>query len=270
MFKRTVRPSARRARGRAAGWTAVLLALTTPAWAADGPVVLKAPADLIPGLAAMPQIAAPADDAERRINAAVKRLDTKALAAARDCKAQDGKNGSWERTVETPMRGPRFLSFVISDSMYCGGAHPNSSTMSIVYDLTTGAPVDWTTLLPASLTGTLALAEGAGGTKMVTLASKTLHELYLAGYRPRTGDPKSVDADKECREAVTETYDGQPPAMMAWLDAKAGGLAVQFDLAHVVQACADPVVIPTATLRRKGAQPLLTEAIEAAHAQAMK
>ena len=57
MSKRTVRPSVWRARGRAAGWTAVLLALATPAWAADGPVVLKAPADLILGLAAVPQIA---------------------------------------------------------------------------------------------------------------------------------------------------------------------------------------------------------------------
>ena len=53
--------------------------------------------------------------------------------------------------------------------------------------------------------------------------------------------------------------------MMAWLDARAGGLAVQFDLAHVVQACADPVVIPTATLRREGAQPILIKALEAAH-----
>lgn len=142
--------------------------------------------------------------------------------------------------------------------------------MSIVYDLTTGAPVDWTTLLSPSLTGTLALARGPGGIRMVTLASRKLHALYVAGYRPRTGDPKTDDADKECREAVAETDDGKPPAMMAWLDAKAGGLAVQFDLAHVVQACADAVVIPAAALRREGARPLLAVALEAAHAHAPK
>jgi hypothetical protein len=53
--------------------------------------------------------------------------------------------------------------------------------------------------------------------------------------------------------------------MSAWLDAKAGGLAVQPDLAHVVQACADPVVISTAALRQEGASPQLTDAIDAAH-----
>lgn len=270
MFKRNTRPSAWRASGRAAGWSAVLLALATPTWAGEGPAILKAPSDLTAGIAAMPQIAAPADDAERRINAAVKRLDAKALEAARECKSEGGQYDYWERAVDAPMRGPRFLSFVITDSWLCGGPHPNSNTMSIVYDLTTGAPVDWTTLLPASLTGKLALAEGPGRTRMVTLASKRLHALYLAGYRPKTAGSKTDDADKECREAVTETYDGQPPAMMAWLDAKAGGLAVQFDLVHAVQACADTVVIPVATLRREGAQPLLADALEAAHAQAVK
>lgn len=270
MYQRDFPLRGRRARRRVGGWGAVLLSLTAPAWAADGPVTLVASSDARPGIAAMPQIAAPADEAERRINAALKRLDARALKAEQACRAQGGKNSSWERSVQAPMRGPRFLSYVISDSWSCGGAHPSSNTMSIVYDLTTGAPVDWTTLLPASLTGKLALAEGPGGTKMVTLASGKLHALYLAGYRPKTGDPKADDADKECREAVAETYDGQPPAMMAWLDAKTGGLAVQFDLAHVVQACADPVVIPVAALRREGAQPLLAVALEAAHARAPK
>lgn len=54
--------------------------------------------------------------------------------------------------------------------------------------------------------------------------------------------------------------------MMAWLDAKVGGVAVQFDLPHVVQACADDVVIPTKTLREEGVQTVLIDAIEAAHA----
>ncbi|WP_457104392.1 hypothetical protein [Methylobacterium sp. P5_C11] len=222
--------------------------------------------DLAPGLAAMPQIEAPADDAERRINTALKRLDGKVRKAAGQCKAEGGVHSSWERGVQVPMRGPRFLSLVINDSWFCGGAHPDTATMSIVYDLTTGAPVDWTTLLPPALTGTIALADGADGTKMVTLASETLHALYRAGYRPKSGDPKRDGDDADCRAAVTETNDGKPPAMMAWLDVGAGGLAVQFDLAHVVQACADPVVIPLSTLQRDGAEPVLTGAIEAARA----
>ena len=66
------------------------------------------------------------------------------------------------------------------------------------------------------------------------------------------------------------TGSGAAPAMMAWLDAKAGGLAVEFDLAHAVQACADTVIIPTATLRREGAEPVLIDALDAAHNAALK
>ncbi len=36
--------------------------------------------------------------------------------------------------------------------------------------------------------------------------------------------------------------------MTVWLNATPAGLAVQYDLSHVVQACAVPVVIPVATL----------------------
>jgi hypothetical protein len=249
----------------AAGMGALVLAATGPSRAADRIVTLAVQPDVKPSIAAMPQIAAPVDDAERRINAALRRLDGAVRKAAQDCRVEGGSGSDWERTVRTPMRGPRFLSVEIVDSTFCGGAHPNVSTMAIVYDLTTGLPVDWTMLLPPGLTGKIALATGADGTKMVTLASSALHALYLKGYRRGAPDPKSEAGDAECREAVADTSSG-PPAMMVWLDAKTGGLAVQFDLAHVVQACADAVVIPTATLRREGAQPVLTDALAAAHA----
>lgn len=248
-----------------AGAAALVLALGGPIRAADRPVTVSGQPDLKPGIAAMPQIAAPADDAERRTNAALRRLDGNVRKAAQACRAGGGPNSSWERTVRTPMRGPGFLSVVLVDDTFCGGAHPNVSTMAIVYDLTSGAPVDWTALLPATLTGTVNLATGADGTKMVTLAAKALHALYLKGYRRGAAAAKAEGDDAACREAVADTSSGGPPAMMAWLDARAGGLAVQFDLAHVVQACADAVVIPTATLRREGAQPILIQALEAAH-----
>jgi hypothetical protein len=44
---------------------------------------------------------------------------------------------------------------------------------------------------------------------------------------------------------------------------------VQFDLPHVVHACAVPVVIPVATLRADGANSGLLDAIEAAHKEGM-
>lgn len=239
--------------------------LSAPAVAADRPVHLTVPPALAKDLSAMPPIAGPVDAAETGINAALRRLDAKVVKAAAECRTDGGKNSSWERTVDAAMRGPRFLSYAVTDNTYCGGAHPNVSTWSIVYDLASGAPVDWTTLLPASLTGTVALAEQAEGSKIVTLASKRLHALYLERYRPDTRGSKN-DADKDCREAVAETFDGNPPAMMVWLDAKEDGLALQFDLAHVVQACADRVLIPTSVLRSEGASATLIDAVDAAHA----
>ena len=159
-MNRTFETRAARSGGAArcsAGAAALALALCGPAWAADRPVTLTGQPDLKPGIAAMPQIAAPADDAERRINAALRRLDGNVRKAAQACRAEGGPNSSWERTIRTPMRGPGFLSVVIVDNAFCGGAHPNVSTMAIVYDLATGAPVDWTALLPATLTGTVSL-----------------------------------------------------------------------------------------------------------------
>ncbi len=214
----------------------------------------------------MPLIAGPQDEAERKINTALSRLDGTVRKAAAQCRAEGSKESSWERTVHVPMQGPRYVSYEIIDDAFCGGTHPNISIMSIVYDLTTGAPVDWTALLPLSLTGKLALTPGADGTKMVTMSGPTLYALYLTGYRPRSGDAKKDADDDECRGAVAETGDeGSAPGMMAWLDAKEDGLVIQFDLAYVVQACADNVTIPAAALRAIGAQPVLVEALTKAH-----
>ncbi len=161
------------------------------------------------------------------------------------------------------MHGPRVLSVEIVDDLVCGGAHPDIGLMAIVSDLTTGAPVDWTTLVSPALTGTVALGKGADGTRTVTLASETPHTLHLEGYRPETHDPeRDGDAGRQAATDMTLC----PHAMMAWLDAEAGGLAVRFDLVHVAPACTDAVVIPTAILRRPGARLVLTGTIEAAHA----
>lgn len=246
----------------AAAFVAGSLLFSPVGRAADRAVHLMVPPPVSKDVAAMPLIADPVDDAERRINTAVRRLDVNVRKAAADCKDSDGKPGDWQRSIDVPMRGPGYISFVITDSEFCGGAHPDSGTMSIVYDLRTGAPVDWTRLLPPTLTGKVTVQPQMDGTKMVTLASKHLHDLYLTGYHV---DGTAQD-QSDCKEAVQDGSD-DPPAMMVWLDAKAGGLAVQFDLAHAVQVCAAPVVIPVATLRAEGAQPALLDAIQAAHSK---
>jgi hypothetical protein len=235
-----------------------LLFAADGAAAADRVISLKIPSPLRPGIAAMPTIAAAKDEAERRINTALRRLDATMRKTTAGCTGPDGRRGEWERSVEAPMRGPGYLSLVVTDVITCAGRGPGIGVMSIVYDLTTGTPVDWTRLLPPDLTGKVALETGADGTRMVTLASTTLHALYLAGYRPG-------DVEPSCREAVSEPGAGAPPAMMVWPDAKAGGLVLQFNLPRAAQACSDPVVISSVTLRRHGADARLLAAIDAAH-----
>ena len=251
---------------RTATAAACLLATLGPGAAADRAVSLEVPPDLAKDLPAMPRIANPVDDAERRINAAVQRLDGAVRKAAGECLAEGGKHADYGRHIEVTMRGPRFLGYTMTDSAFCGGAHPNTGTSAIVYDLVSGAPVDWTALLPPALTGKVALQTEMDGSRMVSLSSKRLFDLYLKAYRPRTGQAKADADDDECREAVAMPNGDGPPAMTVWPDAKAGGLAVQFDLAHVVQACADVVVVPVATLTAEGANPVLTDAITAARA----
>lgn len=237
---------------------AILLAATAcAALAADRAVHLAVPPPVSKDIAAMPQIIDPADDAERRINVALKHLDGNVLRASRTC-----KGGDWQRSVDATMRGPGFLSLTVTDAWSCEGtAHPDSGTFSIVYDLTSGRPVDWTKLLPASLTGKMALEEQADGTKIVTLASKRLFDLYMAGYG--AGDPPDSDL-QECKDALVSQATDGPPGMMVWLDAKGGGLAVQVGLPHVVQACEEPVTIPASVLKTEGAQPALLKAFDGA------
>jgi hypothetical protein len=152
-------------------FAAAFVSLT--AQAADRAVHLQVRQPVLPDVAAMPLIAGPTDDAERRINTALQRLDATVRKAAGACKDSDGKSG-WQRSVDATMRGPGFVSLLITDTVDCGGAHPDSGVMAIVYDLRTGTPVDWTKLLPPGLTGVPSLDSGEDGTKTVRLASARL------------------------------------------------------------------------------------------------
>ena len=216
---------------------------------------------IAPGVSGYPRIAAPANAAERRINAALTRLDARARAAVRECLADGGRSQYWKRRVEPTMRGPEFVSYFVSDDYDCGGAYPPSGHAAIVYDLRTGAPVDWRVLLPERLTGMLGLDEGPDGVRVVTLASTRLTALYRARYRSDSGD---AELDASCHAAVVDPGMGEATAMLAWLDARQGALMLQFDLNHAMQACSAPVAIPLATLAEEGANPRLLAALRAA------
>jgi len=229
--------------------------------AAERIVGIQKPPPLGKDRDAYPRIVAPADEAERRINAAVARLDARLVKSVTECSKSGGRNADWTRTIVVTMRGPRYLSYTITDNAYCGGAHPDIGNTAIVYDLTTGAPVDWSQLLPPQLVGEQSLDETMDGTKMVALHSKRLHELYMQQYKLG-----GHAGDKDCIEAMEEAGADGPPSITPYLDAQAGGLGIEFDVAHAVEACAEQVVLPLATLRAEKAPELTLKAIEAAHA----
>ncbi len=233
----------------------LLAVLASAASAGEGPVTLRMSPPVAARLAAMPRIVRPADAAEARINAALGRLDRTVRQALAVCRSDPAHQAFWERTIQVPMRGPRFLSVVVVDDVDCGAQHPYASTMAAVYDLRTGRPVNWAALLPAELVAGQASGEGRDGTRTVRLTSSRLRDLFLRHY-----DHGEQDAASDCRNVVTRaTLDGF--AASVWLDGKHGSLVLQTDLAPFVQSCADPAYVPAATLSELGVRPYLVDAL---------
>jgi hypothetical protein len=231
-------------------WIALaLVSLTAAVRADDGSVGLTSPAALAKDVAAFPKLVAH-DAVAGRINASLVRLDQRVRKARADC--MTSKEADWSRSVEVTMRGPRYLSYLVSDSLFCGGAHPDASSFALVYDLTTGAPVDWAKLLPKPIVERASLDNSADGAKIGVVASKMLTALYIAGL--------DKDADPSCKGALSDT----DLSFVLWLDKQAKGLAMQtVSLPHALQACADVVTIGLPKLREIGVAPSLTEALAA-------
>ncbi len=234
---------------RAHCFFAALVALTGSAFAEDAPIALTAPAPLAQGVAAFPKLSAH-DAIAGKINAALVKLDQRVRKARAECLTS--KDADWSRSIAVTLRGPRYLSYLVSDSMDCGGAHPDASIFALVYDLKSGAPVDWAALLPKSLVERSSLETAADGASIGVVASKTLSALYVAGL--------GKDADPDCKDALSET----DLSFVVWPDAEAKGLDIEtISLPHVVQACADVVTIGVPKLRDLGVAPSLIEALEA-------
>jgi hypothetical protein len=229
--------------------------LAVPAVAADSGVQLTQMAAIPPDLAAFPRIAADTSDATARINRALAAADDRSRAFVKECAAQEGEGStSVMRTIRVTMRGPRYLSFVATDYFDCHGAHPDTDTVALVYELKTGAPVNWGALLPAALIGKAAIDTAGDGTRLGMASSAALQQLYLKGHK----------IDPDCVEPLSE------PGLefIFWPDAEQGGLAIQpASLPHVVAACGDSMTIPLARLRQLGAKAELLDAIQAAHDQ---
>lgn len=105
---------------------------------------------VVPGRQITPAVAT-------RINAILARSDYWAVEQSAGCTELQAEHhamrfpqsDNWQRDFAVTMRGPRFLSLVITDSYSCVGMpHPDDMTTALIFDLTTGQQVTWKGLLP--------------------------------------------------------------------------------------------------------------------------
>lgn len=216
------------------------------------------------GVDAWPLIVSPDTPAAQRVNDTLTQLNHQLAQSLHDCDAdyegwlkgvghsEDGQNqisADWLRTIKVTMGGPRFLSLVATDETFCGGAHPDSDVIAMVFDMTTGAPVDWTKMVAKSPVASVNSTTLSDGKTTGTLILPALQKISLAA------------ADADCKDV----FQGQQPFLM-WPDAKRGTLVAQpCDLPHVVQACAIEIHLTMDHARKLGFDESLLTAIEQAH-----
>lgn len=175
----------------------------------------------------------PGDDAINRALADLVREEsaTQCLADARDT---SGGEGEWSVTILPEVLTDRWLGVVIASGNFCGGAHPNYWQDRQAYDRQSGAlvdPIDWITSAGVMTEWLEPAAEGEERYAINTI-TPALQDLILSHW-PRTDDP---DGD-ECRDVARDPFGwdvGLAPA----------GLAFMPQLPHVVQACAETMVVP--------------------------
>jgi len=232
------------------------LVVTAVAYAGDEPVTLREAKPVAHGIAAFPKIVAkPGDAASARINHALEGADASVDRLAVDCNHYKG----WKRNVSVTMRGPRYLSLLAGDDWYCGGAYPDTDLTALVYDLSTGKPIDWATLFPANLVPKAEPTPGRGVSDPLYISSADLWDLYVKA--------SDTPGDEECNK-VRKDPSGLDSTLLMWPDAKEDGIALaatQFP--HVVKACGQPVTVSTAELRKLGVDATLLDAIDEAHAK---
>lgn len=205
----------------------------------------------------LPRIAAPANAATGRINAALAAADQAFESAAANCRASDA-HAEARRKVAVTARGPALFSVVATDVTTCGGAYPNTGTLALVFDLASGQFVDWTHLLPPGAKGT---RNGEAGTDAVlgTIAWAPLRRVYLHRYRAAPALVAAVGRDNTgtCAGAVAGDHD-----FILWPDTAAHALMAQpVGLPHVAAGCEVPVALDAGALKALGLAPVAIAAI---------
>lgn len=212
---------------------------------------------VLPGPAVSPRIAAMINAALTRDEAAAKKTALECRSDAKqeqpDLSASDVAD-SWQRSVDVTMRGPRFVSYTMGTTYSCGGAYMEiDRESSIVYDLTTGHPVNWLRLLPR-------------GTKAVT--GGDLGDGLPAGWLaiPYLQRRARQEAEPDCKDLFDTSY-GAEVSFEVYPDARDGVLVVSTpDLPHAMRNCETALTLHAADLQRFGAPPALPNAIAAAAA----
>jgi hypothetical protein len=222
--------------------------------------------ELRKGVDLWPLIVNPDNPAELRVNATLTQLNRRLAQALNDCDAEalnqskqmsdttkdrDSASGDWSREVQVTMAGPRFLSLIESEDWFCGGAYPDEEEMSLVFDMTTGAPVNWTEIVAKSA--------GASSSPYPVTDDNPIETLILPGLQKMN----IAAANKNCKNIFRE-----PESFIIWPDAMSDTLVAQpSDLPHVVQACAKKIVLTIEQARKLGFSESLLSAIEQAHRQ---
>jgi hypothetical protein len=240
---------------------AVVLTLAAPmsACAQDRSDELTWRADPHPDFAVMPRLGGEGADGINRFLAG---LDDGAEHDRAQCLSLEGaSNLDWNRTITAPFTGPRFLSVMLAEDYYCGGAHPSVDIRPLIFDRRTGGLPDWSVLWPsARITASL---EGTG-----YWPSRSEAPALVDWYRA------AVRADPE-HDAVwleqCEAHFGPDPideAVVLWLDAETGGVGMDLAwLAHAEMACGSAQVMPIDVAERLGAAPELIDALRRGHAE---
>jgi hypothetical protein len=218
---------------------------------------------------AWPLIAHASTPGEQRVNALLNRLNERMTNALRVCDASyrdwakqvkqplTGKNAverDWNRRIAVTMTGPRFLSIVAFDFAFCGGAHPDRGTLAMVFDLTTGRPVNWMNFIAKSANASTYSDSAMDGSTVGALNVPALRPLSLA------------KADKDCKDIFHDLE--APQTYQLWPDAKSGTLIAEpFGLPHVAAGCADPLALTADQARKLGFDETLLSALVQAHRQ---
>jgi hypothetical protein len=227
--------------------------------AADS-IVLSKPPVLRKNVAAMPLIRNPESEEHQRINLSLKKIDATMLSTLAECDrdysnfaqmtdnqhAEQSHRGDWTRKVAVTMAGPRYLSYLIKDSNFCGGAHPNFSESALVFDLKTGSPVNWTAVLGRE--SKLQPADDWISIPAQQVVNKSLKAFYAEHL-----------SDDECRKIVSEDDD---LSLLIWPDAKLRKLVLGSNLRHVVEACAEHVTLSAEEARQLGFSDTFLQTIE--------